>query len=132
MAGQTRSKVAYGLSEALPVMPPSPIVAKRAPTSSDKAPLGTLWIQPTTAAGVAVNAAWVLTSIISNSASWEDISGGAGLFTSLTVNPGPTALSTVGNGAVTIGNATNTGAVTMVAGTGNLAINGAGHLITIA
>lgn len=134
MAGQIRNRVAYGLSEPLPVVSPAPIVAKRAPTTSDFAPIGQLWVEPVNSSGVAQNLAWILTSIISNSATWIQLesSGGPGVFSSLVVNPGPTSLSTVGNGAVTIGNSANTQAITLVAGVGNLAINGAGHIISIA
>jgi len=123
--------VGYGLSQPLPLIFPVPIVAKRAPTGADLKQIGQLWIQPTNTAGTAVNGAWVLTSIINNTANWENIGGAAGVFTSLTVNPGPTNLSTVGNGAVTIGNATNTGAITMSVGTGNFAVNGNGNTIHI-
>jgi hypothetical protein len=127
MAGQIRNKVGYGLSEALPVIAPAPIVAKRAPNTSDKAPIGQEWVNTVT------NQLYFLTSIANNLANWilVEIGGGAGVFANLTVNPGPTALSTVGNGAVTIGNATNTGAITLVSGLGNLAINGAGNAISI-
>ena len=105
---------------------PDPIVAKRAPQTTDiNYNLGQLWIFP------ANNAAYILTSVVSNSATWSDVTGGALLVTSLTVNPGPTSLSTVGNGAVTIGNATNTGTVTISVGTGNFALNGNGNSISI-
>src|SRR5690348_14483179 len=132
MAANQRPIIDYGLTQALQQVFPTPIVAKRAPTTSDKAQLGTLWVQPVNTSGSAVNSAWVLTSIISNSATWSDISGGAGSFTTLTVNPGPTNLSTVGNGAVTIGNSSNTGAITLSVGSGNMAINGNGNTVDIA
>lgn len=126
-------KSAYGLSQALIDVFSPPIVAHRAPTTADKAQLGTLWIEPTDTSGTAVNSAWILTSIINNSATWVlvETGGGAGVFSSLTVNPGPTNLSTVGNGAVNIGNSTNTQAITITAGTGNIALVGAGHSIGI-
>lgn len=127
ISGNNGFKTGYGLTQALTTLASQPIVAKRAPLSQDiGAQLGQLWIYP------AINGVWVLTSIVNNLATWSDISGGAGSFTSLTINPGPTNLSTVGNGNVSIGNATNTGAVTLTAGTGNLAINGAGNIISIA
>lgn len=116
---------AYSVGQPLNQIFPLPIIAKRVPTTADKAQLGRLWVYPAT------NQAWVLTSIVANSATWEAISGGAGVFSSLTVNPGPTALSTVGNGAVSIGNATNTGAITLTVGTGNMAVVGGGNTISI-
>lgn len=128
-----RQNISYGLSQALLPQSPLPIVAKRAPTTADFAQPGTLWIEGISSTGATVNTAWILVSIISNSANWQSIggSGGSGVFSSLTVNPGPTNLSTVGNGAVTIGNATNTGAVTIAAGTGNVAITGNTNSISI-
>lgn len=131
MTNIRRSKVDYGLTNALQSIPPQPIIAHRAPTSADKAELGTLWIEPTDTSGDIVNGSWVLTSIIGNAAFWSDMSGGTGVFTALTVNPGPTNLSTVGNGAVTIGNVSNTQPITISVGSGNFALNGNGHTINL-
>lgn len=119
--------VDYGFTQPLNRVFPVPIVSKRAPTTADKAPIGQLWVEPS------VNGLWILSSIVNNLATWTIIEagGGAGVFASLVVNPGPTSLSTVGNGAVSIGNATNTGAVTITVGTGNFAIVGGGHSISI-
>lgn len=130
-APNQRPIIDYGFTQALQQVFPIPIVAKRAPTTSDKAQLGTLWIQPTNTSGTAVNGAWILTSIIANLATWSDVSEGSGMFTSLTVNPGPTNLSTVGNGAVTIGNSTNTGLIQVSAGSGGVSFLGNGNSITI-
>lgn len=131
MAAQIRNKVAYGLSEPLPVVAPAPIVAKRAPTTSDFAPIGQLWIEPVNSSGSAVNSAWILTSIISNSATWQLIesAGGAGVFSSLTVTPGPisltgtTSINTSGSAVTTIGTG-GTGAVNIGNATGNTAVTG--------
>jgi len=121
------TQTAYGLSQALINVFPIPIVSPAAnPTTSNLAQIGTVWINKST------NTAFILTSIVSNSANWVSFTGGAGLFSSLTVNPGPTNLSTVGNGAVNIGNITNTGAITLNAGPGGLAIDGNGNTIDIA
>jgi len=115
------------LVQPLATLFPAPIVAKRAPTANDiNYPLGQEWVYPAT------NAVYFLTSVLAGAANWVDVSGAAGVFTSLTVNPGPTNLSTVGNGAVHIGNATNTGAVTIDVGTGNFALNGHGNVVSIA
>ena len=57
--------------------------------------------------------------------------GGGGVFSTLTVNPGPTNLSTVGNGAVNIGNAANTGAITVTSGTGNVSFIIGGNVLNL-
>jgi hypothetical protein len=118
--------VGYGLTDALPSIFPPPIVANRAPGTTDMAQIGTIWVFPSS------NGVWILSSIVANVATWSDVAGAGGAFTTLTVNPGPTNLSTVGNGAVTIGNATNTGAITISTGTGNFALNGNGNIVSIA
>jgi hypothetical protein len=106
-----------------------PIIMQRAPTTSDAAELGTIWIFPTS------NGIYILSSetnaagVVSNN--WQNISGGAGVFTSLTVNPGPTNLSTVGSGTVTIGNTANADAINLESGTGGLFLIGNAHSIHI-
>ena len=86
---RTRALVGYGLDNALQDLAPQPVVAARAPITSDSAPISTLWVYPAT------NQVWILTSIVSGSANWEllEASGMAGVFTSLTVNPGPTSIT---------------------------------------
>src|SRR5574340_1274612 len=93
MSVAQRQNVDYGLSQPLNSVFPPPIVAKRAPTTADMAQLGTIWVQPTNTSGTAVNGAWILTSIINNSANWADASGAGGTFASLTVTPGPISLT---------------------------------------
>lgn len=83
----------YGFTQALQQVFPTPIVAKRAPTTNDKAPIGSLWVEPVNSAGVAQNAAWILTSIINNSANWADISGGNGSYNNILL---PYSTQTVG------------------------------------
>jgi len=111
---------AYGLTQALINVFPAPIVSQRAPTTADKADYGTLWIyQPT-------NAAYVLTSIVNNSANWGGLTGGSGSFTNLTVSgtSNLTGLLTATGGITSPANivTTSTGqinsATTMTAGTG--------------
>lgn len=87
-SGNNRLLVAYGLTQALENLSPQPIVAKRAPTTADKAQLGTIWVIPS------LGAAYLLVAIANNLATWIllESSGGAGLFSSLTVTPGPTDL----------------------------------------
>src|SRR5665213_1893687 len=99
--------VDYGLVNALQKVFPAPIVAKRDPTTADKAQIGQIWVNITT------NASWVITSIVNNLANWADIAGGGGSFTSLTVSGNIT--STGGNILATVGNVT--AAAALVAGT---------------
>jgi hypothetical protein len=93
---RTRSLVGYGIDNALQSLAPQPIIANRAPTTSDTAPLGALWVWP------AQDEAWILVSNANATATWNLIesSGGAGVFSSLLVNPGP--VTTQGTGAVNI------------------------------
>lgn len=127
MSNYTRQLQNYALNQPVNFQNPNPIIANRAPTTADKAPIGQSWIYTT------ANSVYVLTSIVNNAAQWQllEVGGGGGVFATLTVNPGPTNLSTVGNGAVTIGNATNTGALTISVGTGNFVVDGNGNTIGI-
>jgi len=132
-------QASYGVNQPIVFGAPSPIVAKRAPQTSDISyPIGILWVEPS------ANSAWVLTSIVSNSATWIllESSGGSGVFASLTVTPGPisltgttsintsgaavTTINTGGTGATNIGNATGNTAVTgsLTASTGLVATAG--------
>lgn len=136
-----RKNVAYGLSDALLNVSPLPIVSKRSPTTADSAPLGQIWIN------TALNAAFILTSIVNNAANWADIAGAAGLFSSLTVTPGPIALTgqftlTAGTNAVNIGadaadHALNLGSITGAAlttirgGTSGIALSAAGNVSVV-
>lgn len=109
---------AYGIDNALQSLAPQPIIAQRAPTASDIAEVGTLWVdQP--------NDAWyVLTSVVANAANWEGQSAGTGTFTAVTVNPGDL---TVTAGNATIGGTLGvTGATTLadVNIVGNLTMTG--------
>lgn len=124
----------YGFPTPLSPAALVPIVSKRAPTTTDYAAIGQTWIFTTS------NAAYILTSIVSNVANWLQIEGAGtiGTFTSLVVTPGPTAITgttgitgattiigttlinSTGTAATTIGNATGT--VTLVTGAGGLTI----------
>lgn len=86
------------------------IQGKRAPATTDIAPVGTLWAYNGTV--------WVITQVVANVATWIAIANGAGVFSSLTVTPGPINL---------------TGAFTLVAGTHavHFADDAADHAIII-
>lgn len=121
--GNNHLQTGYGLFQAINNLAANPIVAKRAPLAQDQAQLGTIWVYPAT------NGVWILTSVVNNSATWSDVSGAAGGFTSLTVSPGPIALTgtttinTSGAGVTTIGTG-GTGAVNIGNATGNTAVTG--------
>lgn len=94
MSARQPRNVSYGLSQSLIIEAPYPIASKRSPTANDFATIGTIWSNVTT------STLYILASIVSNAATWIQVTagGGAGAFTSLTVNPGPvniTATSTL-------------------------------------
>jgi hypothetical protein len=103
----------YGFPTPLSAYPPFPIISQRVPTTRDFAQIGTEWVY------VPGNAVYFLSSIVSNVANWVNVSGGAGVFTSLTVTPGPisltgtTTINTTGTALTTIGSGT-AGAVSIV------------------
>lgn len=110
MATRNHARVGllYGISDALSQIAPLPIVANRAPQTNDIAEIGTLWIYPAT------SAAYILVSVVNNVATWLllESGGGAGVFASLLVTPGPSTL----NGTVSL--STNAVASTVLVGTG--------------
>lgn len=112
MASVQFHQVSYGLTQPLINIFPAPIVALRDPATTDHAQIGTLWINRST------NSAFLLTSIVNNSATWTNLISGSGVFSSLTVTPGPTSL---------------TGAFTVISGTNPISIgaDAASHTITI-
>lgn len=126
MAGRQYQQVAYGLSSPLIAENPTPVIAKRNPTTSDFAFPTTIWTNTTT------NAIYILASISNNQANWVllEVGGGAGVFASLTVTPGPisltgtTTINTAGAAATNIGTTPGTGAVNIGNTTGNTLVTG--------
>ena len=113
--------IVYGFSQALTSVFPAPILSQRDPTTSDKKKIGQIWIN------VSTSNAFIETSIINNSATWQEF-GGGGDFTSLTVNglsllTGTTEINTTGGATTTIGTG-GTGAVDIGNTTGNTAVTG--------
>jgi hypothetical protein len=125
MAGRQYQQVAYGLSSPLIAENPTPVIAKRNPTTSDFAFPTTIWTNTLT------NAIYILASVSNNQANWVllEVGGGAGVFASLTVTPGPisltgtTTINTAGAGVTTIGTG-GTGAVNIGNATGNTSVTG--------
>lgn len=100
----------YGIGNALQNLSPFSIIANRVPTQSDKARIGTFWIY------TGANNVYVLSSVTGGLSNWLTLSnGGAGVFTSLTVN-GPTQLN---------------GSLTQVAGAVSLGADATGNAISI-
>lgn len=73
------SKRAYGIKNALQRLNPLPIVAQRAPLVTDRAEIGTVWID------VPLDDAYFLTSIVANVSTWINAGGGTGTFAALNV-----------------------------------------------
>lgn len=101
---QPQNLTVYGITNPLQSVFPSPIKAKRAPNPSDIGyQLGQVWIYVTN------GSVYMLLSVIENIANWVSFSGGAGSFSSLTVNPGQLTV-TAGNLIL------NTGSIGVVTG----------------
>lgn len=119
-SNNTANNVAYGLSQPFINTPSLPIVLDRAPTTSDKAQIGSQWIFG--------NAYYVLTSITNNAANWQllESSGGSGNFNAVTatttVTAGTGITSTTGNITATAGEVV--AGTTVTAGTGITATSG--------
>lgn len=111
---------AYGQNQPLIVVNPAPIPAQRAPLTTDRAPIGSQWDWSSQ------SRIWFLASVIAGISTWVELATGssAGVFTSLTVTPGPINLTGVltqvgtaninatGTADTNIGN--STGALTLV------------------
>jgi hypothetical protein len=125
MATRRFTQVAYGLSQPLINENPQFIYAKRNPTTSDFGIPSTIWINSLT------STIYILAVVANNSATWVQVQagGGAGVFSSLTVTPGPisltgtTTINTAGAAVTTIGTG-GTGAVNIGNATGNTAVTG--------
>lgn len=101
---RTAPGVAYGLSDALLDVFPAPVVSTRDPLASDKAQLGTVWVNKST------NDFFILTSIVANVATWSSPSNGSGIFTSLEATTG-NITADIGDIVATLGSVTAGAAV---------------------
>jgi hypothetical protein len=141
MSNYTRQSADYSFSQPLNFVNPNPIISLRVPTTADKAPLGTLWVDKVT------NAAYVITSVANNLANWANFTGGALNLSSLTVTPGPINLTgaftlvAAGNtvhfaddaaaNTVIINSQTGAGTTTINSGTGGIALQPSSHILTV-
>lgn len=112
----------YGIGNALQNLSPFSIIANRVPTQSDKARIGTFWIY------TGANNVYVLSSVTGGLSNWLTLSnGGAGVFTSLTVNG-----ASVFNGNITqIAGVTSLLATTTTGLTNNGVFNQTGNTVMI-
>ena len=109
-----RLQQGYGIGNALQPLPPFSIIANRAPTQQDKARIGTFWVY------TAANNVYVLSSVTGGNSNWLTLSnGGAGIFTSLTVN-GPSTF---------VGNITQTAGVTSLLATTTAGLTNNGNFV---
>jgi len=96
--------LSYGLGQPIVTGAPSPIIAQRAPTANDFAPVATLWVdQPN-------DDNYILTRVVANAATWINAGGGGGVFTTVTTT-----------GTITCGTALTVGTTLQV--TGNTTLN---------
>lgn len=121
MATQVRRRqTLYGYPQPQTGLQQEPLVFNRTPTSADSAELGTIWVD------YAAPSAYILVQNNGgiNGNVWQllESSGGAGVFSSLLVNPGP--VTTQGTGAVNI-------SADAVATTVNIATGGAAKAVTV-
>ena len=127
MSVQQYPIVDYGLTQALQNVFPAPIVSNRAPTTADKAQIGTEWVQPKDVTGATVNGVWFLASIINNLATWVNVSGGSASFANINL---PYTTASVGrftyDGILTfnVPNATN---IFLGQAAGNVGVAGASN-----
>lgn len=90
---KSRKNNAYGFNSPLINVFPAPIASVRAPTTRDKAPVGTVWCD------TVLDDVYILASIRDNAATWINSGGGGGVFANLTID----GFLTVG-GVVTLNN----------------------------
>ena len=113
---------AYGRTNALQNIATPPIVSVRAPTQSDYATLGTIWIN------TSGPAYYVMTSSSGGVATWTAQSSGAGVFPTVDVNGVSGTVLTVDTGDTVLGGALTVAGAATFAGTttvnGNLVANG--------
>src|SRR6185369_10607150 len=123
---------AYGVGDNLIPLAPLPIIARRDPTTSDLAQLGTMWDNELT------GAVWILSSISANSANWATsaVSGNVVALSvdittgGLTIDAGALGID-VGAGAFTVDNSGNTVVNNLTIG-GTLTFTGTLNLVSAA
>lgn len=132
----TRRQIAYGYPNPQSGIFPEPFVVNRPPATTDHGVVGQYWID------ISTDTIWFLVSFSNGGANWVQVEtgGGAGVFSSLTVTPGPisltgtTTINTTGAATTTIGTG-GTGSVAIGNATGNTAITGqlttSGNFFTI-
>lgn len=113
-----RQQPGYSLNQPLTNIPYGAIVSKRAPLTTDKAPIGQIWVN------VSTSLAYILVSIVANVSTWLVAGGsgaGAGIFASLEATTGDITAD-LGNIVASAGSVS--AATTVTAGTGLIATTG--------
>lgn len=122
MATAQRKNIAYGLDNPLQQLYPLPIASHRAPTTRDKAQIGSFWVDTLT------NTTYCLTSITANVAQWSNLVGsGTGIFPAVEATAGDITAD-VGNFVATLGTfqiATINNTMLITDGTGHIVSPGA-------
>lgn len=106
----TRRRISYGFSEPLIQAGIDPIISQRDPTTADRAPLGTEWVN------TATSEAFFLTSIEDNIATWVPVNSGTNANSFVTDSGTATPVA---------------GVVSLLGGTG-IATSAVGNVVTIA
>jgi hypothetical protein len=120
------NNTAYSFQQGpLAALAPYPKKAKRVPTTADKLyPVGQLWVNELT------NIAYILTSVVNNSATWQTVSTASSPFNAITVTTGPndiegtTTINTTSNASTSIGNTNSSSGIALLVGTGNFSLDG--------
>lgn len=121
---RNKRNVGYGITNGLQDLAPQPIVAQRDPATTDKAELGTVWVNKSS------NGTWMLTSV-DGTATWTGLGSTGGPFADLTIT-GAAAQDVFtideGNAVITAGDLTLTNGNAVIGGnldvTGDVTITG--------
>jgi len=147
MSTDNRRVRAYSIGQPTVDVYPSPIISKRAPTTSDRAEIGTIWLD------TVLNDIHIMLKIVAGSATWLSVAGGSSTFSTITATTSVTtplisnantvfSLETgtgeinIGADAVekpiNIGNATGATNIGVLAGTGGYSLTVADGPISLA
>lgn len=117
-----KKNLSYGLGAPLVDVFPSPVVAQRAPKTSDKYEVGQVWIDQS------ANDSYILVSTSNNTATWVGTGGGTGAFDTVTatttITAGTNIVSTAGN--ITCSAGLITAELDIVSNTGDIEAAAAG------
>ena len=119
MTQPINNNIAYGLSQPLIDVFPSPIISPRSPATTDKAKLGAIWINTTT------NQPFMLVSLSDNMAIWIPLGFGSLInfvTDSGTAHPISSTLNLFGSGSISTSGAGNTVTINGSGGSGGMIV----------